>query len=351
MEVAFAEEDGQVHACLPVCSARAIGGFRYPFVTTQVRGGIECGTPLMDAGRGPAAMTAILAALSQRKNVHRGRLLNVVRLSQDGPVFRALGVAARTAALSFVVHESYDRGFLARRPPPGCEQLHDQKFRKNLRRLRRRLQEELGGEPCLVERTGDPGAVERYLALEASGYKARIGAALLASPAEAEWFRELCRRFAASGRLHILELVAGGQTVAARIWLRGGDGLFGFKTTYDERYARFAPGLQLYVAAQQYFHTDTDAKWVDTCAARDNELLLRLYPDRLRTASVFIPLSHNPLDSAVARSLAVVRPAHRWAYDRLHPSNGAQGKGITHGHGAPVHGQVMSGPGASASTP
>lgn len=327
MEVALAEEDGQAHACLPVCLDRAVGGFPYRFVTTQVRGGIECGTPLMDPDRGPAALTAILSALSHRRRLINGRLLNVVRLSQDGPAFRALELAAQAAGFPFIVHESYDRGFLSRRATHDSDELCDPKFRKNLRRLQRRLHEELGGEPGLVNATSDPRAPERYLALEASGYKAGIGAAMLGNPGEAEWFCELCRRFAAAGRLYILELLAGGHTVAMRVWLRGGDGLFGFKTTYDQRYARYGPGLQLYVAARQYFQAETTAEWLDTCASRDNDLLLRLFPERRRTASVFIALSRNPLDRAVARSLAAVRPAHRWAYQRLHAGDGTKGGG------------------------
>ena len=113
---------------------------------------------------------------------------------------------------------------------------------------------------------------------------------------ESEYFGEICRRFAASGRLHLLLLEAGGQTLAMSVWLRGGEGFFLFKISYNEQYARYGPGALLHIAGMEYFHAATDADWIDTCTCRDNEIILRLYPDRRQTAGVFMPLSRNPLD-------------------------------------------------------
>ena len=42
----------------------------------------------------------------------------------------------------------------------------------------------------LVDRTGDPAAVERYLRLEESGYKARAGIAMTTVAGEPEFFAE-----------------------------------------------------------------------------------------------------------------------------------------------------------------
>lgn len=119
--------------------------------------------------------------------------------------------------------------FLLRRPEPGYGRFLKGDQRKALRRMRRRLTEQLGEEPYLVDQTYDARALERYLELEASGYKTEYRYALAAHPGEPALLRELCRRFRAEGRLHILGLVGGCQTVAMEIWLRSGEGLFRFK--------------------------------------------------------------------------------------------------------------------------
>jgi hypothetical protein len=96
-----------------------------------------------------------------------------------------------------------------------------------------------------------------------------------------------------------------------------------FKMCYDKRYARYGPGVQLQIAAMEHFHAATDANWIDTCTYRDNETLLRLYPDRRLTAGVFVPLSRNPLDSVAIRSFMAIRPIHKRIYERRHPQRSA----------------------------
>lgn len=327
MEVVLAESEGRAYACIPVRAVRRQHRFLGPFLTTQVRCTIECGTPLVDAERGVEALAAIFLALSERRKITKSRVLVIPKVSADGPVFEALQTAARIAGFPFVVYDSWERGLLKRGPDPGYERSFNAHQRRSLRRMRRRLEEELGTEPHLVDQTSDPAAVERFLRLEGSGYKAKTGVAMVTQTGEADLFRDLCRRFAATGRLHIFGLVAGGRTVAMEVWLRGGDGLFRFRTGYDERYARHGPGLQLQVAAMEHFHVATDASWIDTCTGRDNEMALRLYPDRRRAALIFVPLSKNPLDWAVLRSLKALRPAHQWAYHRLHPAQVLKGTG------------------------
>jgi len=320
IDIVLAEEGDRVYACTAIRAVRNHNHFPYPFVTTQVRRAGECGTPLVDAERGGEGMAAILSALSARRRIARSRVLALPAVSQDGPAFEALRTAARIVGLQFIVYESWERGLLKRRPEPGYERLFDAAFRAELRRRRRRLAEELGTEPVLADRTANPAAVERYLRLEGSqGYKSETGGAMATQAGGPEFFGDMCLRFAADGRLHLLALEAGGQTLAMEVWLRGGDGLFLFKNAYDKRYARYGPGVQLQIAAMEHFHAATDASWIDTCTYPDNETLLRLYPDRRLTAGVFVPLSRNPLDRMVISSLMAIRPIHKMIYDKRNP--------------------------------
>jgi CelD/BcsL family acetyltransferase involved in cellulose biosynthesis len=333
IEVALAEEGGRVYACLPTRSVGAVGKLLYPFISAEVRE-MECGTPLVDNERGTQAMAVILSGLSRQRQLRRARVLNIVRISQDGPAYPMVQAAARNVGFPMFVHESYERGLLKRRQSEGLADFQDHKFSRELRRLGRRLSEQAGADVRLVDQSSDPMAAERYLDMERSGYKARTHAAITVRPGEPEWYRELCRRFAANGRLHVFGLVAGDETVAITVWLRAGKGLFNFKMAYDERYSRCSPGLQLMVASVDRLLSATDADWFDCCSAAGNEMLLRLYPDRRRSCSVFVPLGKNSVDWAVAASFAAFRPLHRRAYERRHRGEKLKGGG-----------QIISGPG------
>ncbi len=95
--------------------------------------------------------------------------------------------------------------------------------------------------------------------------------------------------------------------------MQGREGLFLLKLVYDEELAKFRPGLQLHLDVIDDFHHRTDADWLDTCTYKDNETLLRMYPDRKRFCSYFVPLGRNPVDRTAARAFMVVRPLHKRA--------------------------------------
>ena len=315
----LAEEDDRVHACLPVRSVWNWRGFPYPFVTTETSRTLECGTPLVDSERGAEGLASILSALLERRHIGRSRILVLPHVTQTGPVFEALRTATRMANLKFIVYESWERGFVRRRREPDYEQLINAKARRELRRRRRRVAEDLGTEPVLVDRTADPEAVQRFLCLEESGYKAVARLAMTNHAGEPELFAAMCRGFSAANRLHLLALEAGGQTLAMCVWLRDGEGLFLYKICYEERYARYGPGALMQVAGMEYFHTATDASWMDTCTYRDNEMFLRLYADRRQVAGIFVPLTRNPLDRLATRSFMALRPFHRLIHHKRNP--------------------------------
>src|SRR5439155_13614414 len=114
-----------------------------------------------------------------------------------------------------------------------------------LRRLRRAFERELGAPLEAIDRSGQPEAVERFLALEASGWKGRRGTAMASRPGHADFFREMCAGAGSAGRLELLSLEAAGQVLAMKCSLFAGDGLFYLKAAYDEAHARYSPGVQL----------------------------------------------------------------------------------------------------------
>lgn len=325
IDIVFAEEGGRVFACIPVRQVRKWRGFPYPFVTTVVRRMLYCGTPLVDPERSEEALGAILAALAERRGFANGRVLVLQEVAEGGAVDHAVQMAARHAGFPLFRYESWERPIAYRREEANYRSIHSSKFRGEVRRRHKRLGECLGAEPEVVDRSNDPAAIDEYIEMEAAGYKGETGIAMATVPGEPEYFRGMCQRFAQRGRLRILALEGGGKTVAMVVSIRGGEGLFGIKTSYDEQFSRFAPGVQLQLSAIEDFHHRSDARWLDPCTYEGNEVMLGLYPDRTRFSSFFVPLSRNPVDRLAVHAFVGMRTVHKRAYDTVASRRVARG--------------------------
>lgn len=318
IDVVLAEEDGVVHGCMPVRRVRRWRRFPYPFVTTEVRRMVYCGTPLLDPDRGAEAMEAMLRRLRRDRRLTDGRVVVLQEVAEGGPVDRMVREGARRAGLRPYRHESWERPYLRRRPEATYSSTsHTKKDLKNMARLRRKLDAAVGGPVHLEDRSHDPAAVEELIRLEDAGYKAHIGVAMTTVPGETAYFRAMCDRFRDADRLRVYTLEAGGVICAVVLFVRARDGLMMLKVGYDERFARSSPGLQLHLDVIQHVHDHTDARWVDVCTYPGNQTLLRMYPDRTRFASFMVPLGRNPLDHGAVRAFAALRPAHKRLHDAL----------------------------------
>jgi len=133
---------------------------------------------------------------------------------------------------------------------------------KELRRQRHRLAEH--GEVRLeVARTPNdaPRALETFLALEASGWKAQRGTALTQDDGDAAFIRRAVSALAESRQCEIVTLRAGATPVAAAIVLRHLDRAFYFKLGVDERFAKFSPGVQLTLDVTRHLCADQPLPW------------------------------------------------------------------------------------------
>lgn len=233
------------------------------------------GAPLLHRDQAAAAARALL-----EQAVRGRRYLGLELIERGGPAAEELDRAAREMGLATTVLRSYERAALHRRSDPSDYVALKPKHRRELRRLRDRLAEELGQGIEVHDDSADDLAIADFLALENSGWKRQRGTALESLDGHAEMFTRVCRGFAAAGRLQLLSLRAAQHRLAAKCNLIAGDGVFCFKIAFDENWAKYSPGVQLELANIDFFHADRKLKWMDSCAEPTNQMINRLWPDR-----------------------------------------------------------------------
>lgn len=123
--------------------------------------------------------------------------------------------------------------------------------RKRLSAIRRkwRAATREHGEVATEFVTPEPGdlpvLMERFMALEGSGWKQRSGTALCADHRMGCFVSQLARAFAQDGLLEFAFLKIGGRDAACRLLLRQQSGGFAIKIGFDEAFRRFTPGILL----------------------------------------------------------------------------------------------------------
>jgi CelD/BcsL family acetyltransferase involved in cellulose biosynthesis len=170
----------------------------------------------------------------------------------------------------------------------GSDSLISSRHRRDLRRLARRLGEELGAPLELSDVSGRAAAVERFLALEASGWKGQQETALLSRLEHADFFRDVCAAFRAAGRLQLLEFGTTERVVSGQCSLLAGDAVFHFKIAFDESAGHYRPGLQLELRMVDLFSEHMPQTWIDSCADPDSGLFRSFWPQRRRIGSYVI---------------------------------------------------------------
>ncbi len=236
------------------------------------------GTPLVDARDAEASLGTALAHLAAATGP---RALIIDLLPSDGPIAQALD-SATADAYSDRWSESWQtsRPALRRRSDESylCATLKG-KTKGTFGRKRRALESLLGEPLRVIDESGSGAAVERLLSIEAGGWKGRSGFAVACRPDRAAYFRDVCAQFADLGRLQLLSLRSADATVAMKCDLRAGGITFNLRTTYDERFAKASPGVQLEIAAVGVFHANGD-RMADSCTNHANNPQDWLWPDK-----------------------------------------------------------------------
>ncbi len=251
------------------------------------------GVPLLDRGRAGEALRALLRWAARGLPGARG--LVIPSLPADGPTAALLREVAGEAGLAVAELDRWERAVLRRGSAAAGLPALSPKGAKEVRRQGRRLAE-TGTVGSATAREGDAlgDAVERFLSLEARGWKGDAGTALLASPGRTAFARAVTRRLGARALCRVDSLLLDGEPIAIALILRAGDTEFLWKIAYREDVARLSPGVQLVLRITEAQRGDGGAALTDSCAVPGHPMIDRLWRDRLALCDLAVATRPGP---------------------------------------------------------
>lgn len=162
------------------------------------------------------------------------------------------------------------------------------KTNRELKRLNRKLNDELACE--FIEFKDLHHGLEIYKSIEHKGWKGNQKGSILSSSSVTHYYDDMIHQYG-SNNIRIFGLSTNGTIIACALRIISQNHIFEIKTSYDERYKRYAPGkaLEWYLLNQlskQTFHL------VDSCTHPDNSLINWLWPDQITYYRSYIFAPH-----------------------------------------------------------
>ncbi|WP_099866310.1 GNAT family N-acetyltransferase [Pararhizobium haloflavum] len=279
--------DGMLAGMLPLVGAWAALFLPIPALVIG-QPYIPLGTPLI-GGDDTVAIAGAMIDMAREAGV---AMIALPLVRSDGPVAKAFGEALAARGMRATRRNLHQRAALSAKGDSenylrgglGAKKL------KELRRQRHRLEDQ-GTVEWRVSRTPAEldDALERFLTLEASGWKGDTGTALGRNDGDAAYIRSACKAFGAEGRLEICELLLEEKPVASGIVFRSADHAFFFKTAYDEDHMRMSPGVQLTVELTRHLMADPQVRLTDSVAIADHPMIDHIWKDRIDICDLYLP--------------------------------------------------------------
>ena len=248
-------------------------------------------TPLIDPGFLSAVVDILLDWFASRPD--GVRLFSLGTMGADGPVWRALTGQLAERGFPFALTDWHERAVLHRQASAE-EVIRSEikaKKRKELRRQRNRL-EQLGRLQIRAFQSGDSfeAWAEQFIALEASGWKRGEPNIFGRNRQQRRFLKQILRESAENGSLLMLSLDLDGQPIAQKCSFRSRGHpatAFAFKIAFDERFARYSPGVQLELENIRYLHdVEPEIVMMDSCASPDHPMIDQLWRARRNIGSL-----------------------------------------------------------------
>ncbi|GAA2982174.1 hypothetical protein JOD63_002539 [Microbacterium terrae] len=302
-----AEEDGEWFGLLRVFPIDTAATFGVTTFGTLEPSELGPPFPLLDRSRSGDALTAIAWGI---RRLLRGGYLALRGYPATGPLAEALEAARSRTGMGALVVATRTTPWVDVHPMPDSsptEHVYSAQVdpdyrsvgtRKELRRNARRLTEATGGPLTLRDASDDPAAIDRFIAMQASGWKGdgdRGGYAVALDADRERAFRDKMRAFAATGDLILLELWGGTQHVYSHVYVVSEGVAVGVLDAYQHEYARYSTGKLGRTAVTAHLRHSGRLQAMNPGYYYDgDEEAVRAYPDRRDFDDVVIGVGAVP---------------------------------------------------------
>lgn len=307
----IAEQDGQLAGVLPLRVSRTRWGVPLAVAIHHLPYAPH-GAPLIARGNATGIVTALLVALLEHRPSPASLMLQ--HMPAAGPLADVWNEALTLGGRRAVLFAPFERPAMGK---DGADYLAARMTRHRRRRLeqqRRKLLERVGDTEVVVtaELSAIGTALERFFALEASGWKGRRGTAAGQETARAAFFRESTAALAEEGEARIVEIMAGSAPIAAALLFIAQGRAWFFKTAYDEALARHSPGVLLDIAVTEALDRDPAITLGDSLMVTADPGFEALWRERLPMADWLVEIDPGrPARFALSARLETLRRGAR----------------------------------------
>ncbi|WP_395175348.1 GNAT family N-acetyltransferase [Roseibium alexandrii] len=172
------------------------------------------------------------------------------------------------------------------------------KRRKEMRRQLRRLEDH--GPIRIAHLIGEEAikGFEKFLKLEAEGWKGRAGTALSSNPETALFSRNVIKNRSLNNGVRIDQLWAGESLIASLILFIEGSHVFSWKIAFNETFGRMSPGAQIAAISMKQNLKSPDILEADSLAVPGHSMIEPLWRGRVDIGTLI--LSKGYLGSSLA---------------------------------------------------
>ncbi len=302
VEILRLEHGGELVALMPLARRWRYTRWPLPHLAAWMHPNCFLGAPLVAPGHERAFWRAFL----DWADAHGGPALfaHIAQLPLGGALADSLFALGNEQGRTVALVHREERALLqsALSPQDYLQQAVNGKKRKEYRRQHARLSEQ---GTLRVERhadcTGLAVWIDHFLALEKAGWKGEAGSAMACADETELLFRDALLAAGKRNRLERLSLTLDGRPIAMLATFVAGVGAFSYKTAFDERFARFSPGVLLQLENLDLLNRN-GLDWCDSCAAADHPMIDSLWTERRAIGRV---------------SIAIGGAARRGAFERL----------------------------------
>lgn len=251
------------------------------------------GTPLIASGRAQLFWAYALDAI-RRSSLPRYLILPTIPL--DGEAHNGLRAATLTTGrrAQIVGRETH----IVMRPDTDGESYLQQAMSarryKRMAKSRRDL-EKLGKlEHRLYTDAGDVMvALRRFIEIEAAGWKGATSGAMVSKPHILRFFLRSVCDFALEGRIRLDSLELDGKPIGMSIVALSGHTAYCWKTTFDERYAKYSPGMLTVMDVTRGIIGDPRVTYADSCTDAGHSLMEHLWSEKSEMVDILINVEPN----------------------------------------------------------